>query len=526
MKELSQGAIFVRSGLKTIPCMLMILSCLTPCAQAQQGNATSNTASTSKESPASLPAPIPPDSDLQNPNNTLLAPQLAPVPVLEPARTPQDQARINAEKMQAIAAQQAAQPIQPQLTPVTAPQAMPLQAITPQAVPQQASTENMAPAAVTKSAETTPAKTSEANTPQQPAAEQAQEQAQPSHTSGFAPQNAGGSLPLNQGQMPLSAPMAGMAGMPASMPPSNAGMNMNIDPNLVGGTGLDANGLPVVPYEVQLEQRTREIQTKTREMAYEQAKRSVLPLETTEIKEVLGRLKDTQEAIQSPVRPAPKPDNVIETISTDPSATPKTIQLAAGNVTTLNIVDVTGAPWPIVDLGFGGAFDIKPPEAGGHVIRITPLKDFARGNLVVRLLKMTTPITFSLQAGGDTVNYRFDARIPDYGPNAKMPILDNGINAVAGDKTTTAFLEGVPPKGSQKLQVAGIDGRTSAYKYGGALYVRTPLSLISPAWQGSATSADGMNVFVLTDSPVLLLSDNGSLVRARISEATKDATGF
>lgn len=305
---------------------------------------------------------------------------------------------------------------------------------------------------------------------------------------------------------------------------------MSIDPSVVGATGqqLDANGNPVstVPYEVQLQQRTQELQAQARDIAYEQAKKSVLPMESYEIKDVLGRLKDTQEAIQTPVRPAPTPNNTIETISTDPSAVPKVIQLAAGNVTTLNIVDITGEPWPIVDLGFGGAFDVKPPEAGGHVVRITPLKDFARGNLVIRLLKMTTPITFSLQAGGDTVNYRFDARIPDYGPNAKMPLMGGGIETVAGDKITTAFLEGVPPKGADKLAVGGVDGRTSAYKYAGTLYVRTPLTLISPAWQGSATSADGLNVYYLNDAPVLLLSDKGSLVRARISDAKKEATGF
>jgi len=505
-----------------VPCLLvMLMSCLAPCtreAYAQMGPSQTNTI-----------APQPSNNDLQNPVvpsiNNSPTPQVAPVPVIEPARTPQDQARINQMQMQQIAAQQAGQqlspqqqplsnqPVAPQLVPVTAPQAVTPQATAPQATPDQPAPAAAMPEPAAQATQPSSAAATEKTPPVVPLATPAEQQAIASNTGGFAPQNATGTLPLNQGQMPLVQ--------------TNPGMDMNINPALVGGTGVDAYGNPVaVPYEVQLEQRTREIQVQAREMAYEQAKKSVLPLEQTEIKDVLGRLKDTQEAIQTPVRPAPKPGNVIETISTDPSATPKVIRLAAGNVTTLNIVDVTGEPWPIVDLGFGGAFDVKPPEPGGHVIRITPLKDFARGNLVVRLLKMTTPITFSLQAGGKTVNYRFDARIPEYGPNAKMPILDNGINAVAGDKTTTAFLEGVPPKGSEKLTVAGIDGRTSAYKYGGALYVRTPLSLISPAWQGSATSADGMNVFVLNDAPVLLLSDNGSLVRARISDAKKDANGF
>jgi intracellular multiplication protein IcmK len=308
------------------------------------------------------------------------------------------------------------------------------------------------------------------------------------------------------------------------LPVSNAGINMDLNPDLVGG--YDPNLPPEqqmsmdeqIPYEIQLKQRMRELQLQARQEAFERAKNSILPLETHEIQEVLARLKDTQEAIQTPVRPAPTPGNVIRTISTDPSAKPKTIHLAAGNVTTLNIIDITGQPWPIVDIGFGGTFDVKPPEAGGHVIRITPMRDFARGNLVVRLLKMTTPLTFTLKAGGEKVDYRFDARIPEYGPNAKMPLVDDGVKLTAGDRVTTAFLEGVPPSGAQKLAVSGVEAHTSAYRFGGALYVRTPLSLLSPAWAGSATSADGMNVYVMSDAPVLLLSDKGNLVRARLSD--------
>ncbi len=215
----------------------------------------------------------------------------------------------------------------------------------------------------------------------------------------------------------------------------------------------------------------------------------------------------------------PTPQNVIKTISVDPSVKSEVVHLAVGNVTALNIVDMTGAPWPIVDVAFGGQFDVKPPDPGGSILRITPMRDFARGNMVIRLLQMTTPITFTLEAGGTVVNYRFDARIPQYGPNARMPIVEEGVKTVAGDAVVNSILEGVPPEGAEKLNVDGIDLRTSAYRINGSLYVRTPLTLLSPAWRGSATSADGMNVYVLAEAPILLLSDQGKLTRARLSAA-------
>ena len=53
---------------------------------------------------------------------------------------------------------------------------------------------------------------------------------------------------------------------------------------------------------------------------------------------------------------------------------------------------------------------------------------------------------------------------------------------------------------------------------GGTTYVRTPLTLLSPAWQSSVSSADGMNVYALTNAPVLLLSDGGEFQRAILKE--------
>lgn len=307
---------------------------------------------------------------------------------------------------------------------------------------------------------------------------------------------------------------------------NNEGINMDLDPSLVDDDGLDGEVdlsrlQAEIPYEEQLRQRTKEIEQRARSEAFELSKRAALPLETYQIRDVLRRLKDTQEAIQKPVRKAPTPQNVIKTISIDPAAKSEVVNLYVGNVTALNIVDMTGAPWPIVDIAFGGNFDVKAPEPGGNILRITPLRDFAQGNMVIRLLKMTTPITFTLMAGGDVVNYRFDARIPSYGPNARMPIIEEGIMTAAGDGIINSVLEGITPNTGEKLTVEGVDARTSAYRINGSMYVRTPFTMLSPSWRSSATSADGMNVYVLAEAPVILLSDQGKLMRARLSPGVK-----
>lgn len=286
-------------------------------------------------------------------------------------------------------------------------------------------------------------------------------------------------------------------------------------------TGLVIPGGP--PDGTTTVQKTKEeIEAEVREAAFTAALTGLLPLEPPEIRKVLQRYDQTQEAVETPVYPYPEPEIVVKTLSLDPGTKPLEIKVATGHVTTLNLVDSTGAPWPIQDVTWAGNFEIVQPEAGGHVIRITPLSEFAYGNMSMRLLELKTPITFTMRTHRDGVHYRVDARLPLYGPYATPPIIagSSGPTLAAGDADMTSILDGIPPEKAKRMNVSGVDGRTTAYQMGEVVYVRTPLALLSPAWNSSVKSADGMNVYTMENSPVLLLSDQGRMVRARISERT------
>jgi intracellular multiplication protein IcmK len=328
------------------------------------------------------------------------------------------------------------------------------------------------------------------------------------------------------------------AGVPIAlpgMPSTEAGLKTNspygatpasttIDPGLVGADG----SYDQQAYEEKLKERLAELKVQTREKALEKATTSTFPMQPNEIEDVIRQLRKTQAAIQKPIEvPPPTPRAVVHTMELDPGAQPPTIQLLNGNVTSVSILDATGQPWPIVDIAFGGAFDIKAPEAGGHIIRISPLKEYARGNMSVRLQKLATPLTFSLDAGGQEVHYRFDARVPQLGPNAKTSLINRGLTITAGEDTDlSAILVGTPPASAERLKVTGVDGRTSAYRLNGSTYVRTPHTLLSPTWDGSVSSADGTHVYKLPEAPVLLLSDDGVMVRAQIQQPVIDPYGL
>jgi len=151
------------------------------------------------------------------------------------------------------------------------------------------------------------------------------------------------------------------------------------------------------------------------------------------------------------------------------------------------------------------------------MVRITPMTRFGYGNLSVRLKDLATPITFRLSAGNDIVHYRYDARIPAMGPNAKTQLIQH-TKLTAGDDLIMAVLDNSIPSGAKKLKVVGTDRRTAAYKIGERTFVRTPLSMLSPSWDASVASADGMTVYETGDAPVILLSDAGQLVRVHLTE--------
>lgn len=254
--------------------------------------------------------------------------------------------------------------------------------------------------------------------------------------------------------------------------------------------------------------------------SYKRASEGLLPLSTDQIRSFMEKLEKTQEAAVPPHQGAPKGEVKVFSLSLDPGVEPPQVNLAAGYVTTIAIVDQTGRPWPILDVGVGGNFEVTPTQAGSHVVRVVPLTRFGDGNLSIMLKDLPTPIIFRLAAGGSTFHMRFDARVPKLGPLAKTPIIQRqaGNNLAAGDETISMILENAPPKDAKKLKVGGVDSRSKAWKIGERVYLRTPLTLLSPAWNASASSADGMTVYEIGEAPVLLLSDNGAMIRARLAQ--------
>jgi intracellular multiplication protein IcmK len=269
---------------------------------------------------------------------------------------------------------------------------------------------------------------------------------------------------------------------------------------------------------VEAEQSKEEKEAELRKKAFDAAVNGMYALKPDEIRKMLEIDDETKQAARTPVYPSPLPETAFETISLDPGSKPLTIKTAIGNVTTLSMVDASGQPWPIQDISWAGNFEIQQPEAGSHMLRITPTSEFASGNVSMRMVGLNPPVILLFRADRQKVHVRIDVQVPELGPNGIAPLINtSALSTTAGDGRLSAVLEGVPPSSAKKMTLTGVDERTSAYNMGGMMYLRTPYTLLSPAWNSSVRSADGMNVYSLASTPVVLLSDKGKMVRAYLS---------
>jgi intracellular multiplication protein IcmK len=235
------------------------------------------------------------------------------------------------------------------------------------------------------------------------------------------------------------------------------------------------------------------------------AARSNLPLTPEQIRFLRRELDNVQRATaEQPGTPA-RPVSSSYTADLSPGSTPPVLRLSQNFVTSVVFVDATGAPWPFVSYALGGeeSFDAKEPDTEGNALTIISKTAYGYGNLSVFLKGLSTPVTITLVSGQKEVDYRADIRVKARGPNASTPIGDADVS-VSSDPLLLAALDGLMPSSARELTSADPDVR--AWSAGGKMYLRTRMKLMAPAWIQSRMSPDGMNAYVLRETPVLTMT--------------------
>ena len=236
-----------------------------------------------------------------------------------------------------------------------------------------------------------------------------------------------------------------------------------------------------------------------------------------------------QEQFQYPNKFIAKPVVRSMVFEQDSSKQPRMLRLFMGTVTALVFSDLNGNPWLVSRVtldcnqfddgtscrtnGGGGQSGTPAPT---NIVKVWPTKPYAYGNIMVELEGYASPITLMMSTGqSDENDIRIDARVAGKNPNAppqpiqlsRMPDHDGMMGY---------FLDGVAPQGATRLKVSG--GPAEAWSSNGALYLRTRLSILSPAFTNHVGSADGMHVYKFYSViPNLLASANGKTTTLIVS---------
>jgi intracellular multiplication protein IcmK len=314
--------------------------------------------------------------------------------------------------------------------------------------------------------------------------------------------------PTSGANADIQAPVSPAGGAAAAAPDAGApGGVAQGQPSLTGGAPgtVDASA-PIVVKKAPPPQPEIPL---VAEQAFDDMAKVQLPMSPDQIRTLKTMFDEAQKAAAEHPGTPPKPTSTSQIVDLSPGATPPIIRLQGGFVTSIVFLDATGAPWPIAayDIGDPRSFNVQWDQKS-NTMMVQAISGYKTGNVAVMLRDLNTPIMLTLLPGQKAVDYRVDLRLPGIGPNSQTTVthLPGKENPALLD-----VLNGVPPQGSTTLKIAGCSG-CSAWLYNGEIFFRTRLTILSPGWIATLTSADGMHAYQLPSTPVVLVSDKGKMV--------------
>lgn len=256
---------------------------------------------------------------------------------------------------------------------------------------------------------------------------------------------------------------------------------------------------------------------------FELGVQQVMPMSPDEIR-FLRRMLDARQKAASEIPNPPKSVTGSVSVSLDPGSSPAVVRPFFGVSTSLVILDSTGSPWPVENFTVGNKmlFNVERLDgATGSSFVISPIQTYGQSNLILKLVGHPTPVVINLVSGQKIHDARVEARVMGRGPNAQVTStpLTQGI-----DSRLLSVLDGVPPTG-RRVTVSG-DRVTQGWMMpNGRLWIRTPMTVISPAPLSFVSASDGTHVYELASSPTILGMINNQFVTLKVEGCLQECLG-
>ena len=262
-------------------------------------------------------------------------------------------------------------------------------------------------------------------------------------------------------------------------------------------------------------------------------------------------MRDRLEHANNP--PMAEPANRTVSIAFTPGFVAPILQTVRGYPTSIAFFDSTGQPWPLhwemsgnpnqsgsTDCGTSASgasaasaqasaipglivptgFNVCIPIKGGNVAVITTVSNNPRGGLTVMLEGANMPIQLMLMGGASRFDSNVVANVQKRGPRAKTDLFTrSGAQPVTGAPHLTSMLNGVGPVDARPLGVLGVPAdQARAWALGDRYYLLIEGDVVSPQPDAWAHSANGLGIYAIPPTPIVLTSIQGRTVAVQLQE--------
>lgn len=231
-------------------------------------------------------------------------------------------------------------------------------------------------------------------------------------------------------------------------------------------------------------------------------------------RELLERSRGLQDNADG--RAPARPTSQILQIDLSPAAdvAPPVVRLSPGQGSVVSFLDAAGRPWPIAVADNANSEEVTINRFSAHQISVFTRSHIAKGNVLVGLEGLPTPVTFTVLAGQRETDYQVRLVLPRFHGDVPSNLVSQGSVPALGTEDLFNYLLMTPPANAVPLQVQGLAGARAWRTGPSTMVVRTDAQI---AVANRHFSLDGVGVYEMQLSPLVVATLNGSFVQMRIS---------
>lgn len=255
----------------------------------------------------------------------------------------------------------------------------------------------------------------------------------------------------------------------------------------------------------------------------------IAPLTPKEIVNLRKQIDERKDAFSENIsgRPPARPTSTQTTVDLTPGGTPPVLRLAPRQGATIMFVDAAGRPWPVeaADNFNDGGYAVS--QMAEHVFSVG-MKQAQIGNIAFKLKDIARPVTVTVMPAQDATDYNLDLVVPKFVGGVPPTAMASAAPAPThmADELM-AYLYRTPPREARRLTVAGSGtDEIMAWQISpNSMAVRTSAQILSPAWMRRQGSSDGVFVYQLPITPVVVISQGGELRNVALGGISVEPAG-